>query len=129
MGASRWLAPELITPTRKGAGMPVMETKAADVFAFGMLAVEVFTGKVPFEEQKNEAVVLLISRGGRPEMPRNSQEVGLTAEMWSVIQSCWQQNPKKRLTMQEVVRRWKSFVGNIDSDDLSVFPGCVRMRL
>ena len=46
--------------------MPVMESKAADVFAFGMFAVEVFTGKIPFEEQKNKAVVLRISRGGRP---------------------------------------------------------------
>jgi hypothetical protein len=45
--------------------MPVTETKAADVFAFEMFAVEVFTGKIPFEEQKNETVVLCVSQGGR----------------------------------------------------------------
>lgn len=92
--------------------MPVIESKAADVFAFGMLAVEVFTGKVPFGGKKDEAVLLLISNGGRPEMPPNAQEVGLTAEMWNVVESCWKQNPNKRPTMQEVAKKWQRFVEN-----------------
>ena len=110
VGTSRWLAPEIISPSRKGSGMPVMESKPADVFAFSMLAVEVFTGRIPFEEQKNEAVVLRISRGGRPEMPENAQAVGLTDEIWNILESCWQQNPKKRPMMDEVVGRWQRFV-------------------
>jgi len=112
VGTSRWLAPEIIIPPRKGATMPIMESKPADVFAFAMFAVEVFTGKIPFEEQKNEAVVLRISRGGRPEMPINAEAVGLTPEMWKVLESCWQQVPKKRPTMEEVVRRWQRLVEN-----------------
>ena len=107
--------------------MPVMESKAADVFAFGMFAVEVFTGKIPFEEQKNEAVVLRISQGGRPEMPGNAQAIGLTVEIWNLLESCWRQDPKKRPTMGEVVRRWQKFVG--DDGDLTVFPGCVQTTL
>ena len=103
--------------------MPVMESKAADVFAFAMLAVEVFTGKIPFEGQKNEAAVLRISQGGRPEFPEDAQAVGLTVEIWNVLESCWHQNPKRRPTMQEVVRKWQIFVAN--GDDLNTFPGCV----
>ena len=91
-----------------------METKAADVFAFGMLAIEVFTGKIPFEEQKNEAVVLRISRGGRPGMPENAQEVGLTPEVWNLLENCWHQNPKKRPMIQDVVRRLQRWIGNGD---------------
>ena len=87
-----------------------MESKPADVFAFGMFAVEVFTGKIPFKEHKNEAVVLRISQGGRPEMPENAQAVGLTNDMWRVLEDCWQQNPKKRPTMEEVAKRWQKFV-------------------
>jgi len=103
--------------------MPVVESKPADVFAFGMFAVEVFTGKIPFGEQKNEAVVLRISRGGRPEMPENAQAVGLTDEIWKLLESCWQQNPKKRPTMEEVVRRWERFVGsNGNNSDLTKGP-------
>ena len=105
--------------------MPVMESKAADVFAFGMFAVEVFTGKIPFDEQKNEAVVLQISRGGRPTMPPNAQAVGLTGEMWKLLESCWQQNPKKRPTMEEVVRRWETFVEHDDDND--IITECVQI--
>lgn len=111
---SRWLAPEIINPSGKGNNVSVRESKAADVFAFGMFGVEVFTGKEPFEGQKNEAVVLRISGGGRPEMPRNAQAVGLTDEMWRLFESCWHKNPKKRPTMVEVVREWQKFVGNND---------------
>ena len=128
IGTSRWLAPEIITPARKGSSnMPVMESKAADVFAFGMFAVEVFTGKIPFEEQKNEAVVLRISRGGRPEMPENAGAVGLTGEMWNLLENCWQQNPKKRPTMEMVVKRWEGFVEN-NGDNKGVIK-CVQITL
>ena len=127
VGSSRWLAPEIITPAQKGGAVPVMESKAADVFAFGMFAVEVFTGKLPFGAQKNEAVVLRISQGGRPEFPANAQAIGLTVEIWNLLQSCWKQDPKKRPTMAEVVRRWQRFVG--DDDDLAAFPKCVRATL
>ena len=98
--------------------MPVMESKVADVFAFGMFAVEVFTGKIPVEEQKNEAVVLRISRGGRPEKPENAQAVGLTDEMWKLLESCWRKNPNKRPAMEEIVRRLERFVAE-----------CVRVTL
>ena len=127
VGTSRWLAPEIINPARRGITIPVRDSKAADVFAFGMFAVEVFTGKVPFEEQRDEAVVLRISQGGRPEMPQNAQEVGLTDEMWRLFESCWRQNPKKRPTMPKVVRKWQRFVGN--DDDLNTFSECVQTIL
>ena len=128
VGTSRWLAPEIITPPRKAIGMPVMESKPADVFAFAMFAVEVFAGRIPFEEQKNEAVVLRISQGGRPEMPENAQAVGLTDEMWKVFESCWQQNPKIRPTIEEVVRRWQKLVEHTDNGKNGVTE-CVRIVL
>ena len=121
VGSSRWLAPEVIDPSREDRGVPVTESKPADVFAFAMLAVEVFTGKIPFEGQKNEAVVLLILRGTRPETPGNSQTVGLTGDMWKLLQKCWRQNPKKRPTMEEVGRRWQKYVGHSNNDKNTVF--------
>ena len=96
--------------------MPVTETKPGDVFSFAMLAVEVFTGKIPFEEQRNEMVALRISEGGRPEMPKDALEVGLTDEVWKLLESCWQRDPKKRPTMGEVVRRWEKFVKRTPSE-------------
>ena len=122
VGTSRRLVPERITPTRKGAATLALESKGADVFAFAMLAMEIFTGKIPFEEQKNEAAVLRISQGGGPAMPLNSRDVGLTAEMWGVLDECWQQVPKKRPTMSDVVRRWQKFLGDINGDDGLISP-------
>ena len=106
--------------------MPVMESKAADVFAFAMFAVEVFTGKIPFGEQKNEAVVVRISQGGRPEIPDDAREVGLTSDMWALLENCWQQNPNRRPGMREVVRRWREFVENGGGDGADE---CVQITL
>ena len=67
--------------------MHVIRPKAADVFALGIFSVGVFTGKIPFEEQKNEAVALRVSQGGRPEMPGNSQAIWLTIEVRNPLDS------------------------------------------
>ena len=106
VGNSRWLAPEIIAPSRKRNMSPVMESKAGDVFAFAMFTMEVFTGKIPFEGLRNEAVVLHILGGGRPEVPANAQDLGLTGEMWRLLQRSWHQDPKKRPIMKEVVKIW-----------------------
>ena len=126
IGGSRWVAPEITIPPRGGTSIPAMESKAADVFAFAMLAVEVFTGKIPFGEQKNEAVVMLISRGGRPEMPEDAREVGLTNDMWALLENCWQEDPYRRPSIEEVVRRWREFVEDGGGDDAVE---CVQVTL
>jgi serine/threonine protein kinase len=115
IGTSRWLAPEIIDPSDNGDGISAMESKPADVFAFAMLAVEVFTGSVPFEGQTSAMAASRVLRGERPEMPGNAQDVGLTGEMWKLLESCWQQDPEKRPTMDEVVRRWQKFVDRNDN--------------
>jgi len=116
VGTSRWLAPEIMLPPRKPTSLPEMESKPADVFAFAMFAVEVFTGKLPFGEQKNEVAVLRISQGGRPDMPENAEDVGLTRDMWKLLESCWNQSPAKRPTMAEVARKWYKLIEFSDDD-------------
>jgi len=106
--------------------MPVVESKAADVFAFGMVAYEAFAGKIPFEDETQAISALRTLRGGRPEMPKNAHAVGLTGEMWKFLESCWQQDPEKRPTMGEVVRRWQGFVQN-DNNDNNVVIECVQI--
>ena len=104
-----------------GTNTPAMESCPADVFAFAMVAVEVFTGKIPFEKQKTQTAAQKIAKGGRPEMPGNAQEVGLTGEMWKLLESCWQQDPRKRPKMEEVVKEWEKFVGR------NSIAGCVQV--
>lgn len=44
VGISRWVAPELIRPSRKKGVRQPAGTEQADIFAFTMLAIEVFMG-------------------------------------------------------------------------------------
>ena len=77
--SSRWLAPEFID----GSNKDVRGYTAGDVFAFGMFGVELFTGKVPFEElEKCGEVELCIVQGERPKKPQNAEVVGLIPEVW-----------------------------------------------
>jgi len=108
-----------------GTARPVMESKSADVFSFAMLAVEVFTGAPPLEGRTPAKAAYDIFRGEGPEMPRNAQTVGLTAEVWKLLENCWHQNPEERPTMGEVVRRWRAFVDNGDDDHVD--PECVQI--
>ena len=109
-GPSRWLAPEIIDPLSKASPKSMRASKSADVFAFAMLAVEVFTGKVPFGNMKNESVVIQIASGKRPAKPRAAEQLGLTMEMWKFVEKCWAGNPKKRPAIDELVRTWEGFV-------------------
>ena len=108
-GISRWLAPELINPPRKKGYRQPAGTEQADIFAFAMLDVEVFTGELPFGDVRHETAILMIAQGQRPEKPRGAEISGLTTEIWKFTQRCWHQNPAKRPRIGAVVAAWQSF--------------------
>lgn len=109
VGISRWLAPELIKPPSQKGHQQSAGTEQADIFAFAMLGIEVFTGKLPFGDVGREKAVLMISRGKRPEEPYGAERRGLTAEIWLFIQRCWQEDPAQRPDINVVVTAWQSF--------------------
>ena len=109
VGISRWLAPELINPPRGKGDQQPASTEQADIFAFAMLGIEVFTGELPFGDVRHENAVLMISQGQRPEKPDGAESRGLTTEVWMFIQRCWHQNPTKRPDIDTVVTTWRGF--------------------
>ena len=125
VGISRWSAPEIIEPSCDSNGILVMESKPTDVFSFAMFAVEVFAGTVPFKRQTLTIAALCIIRGERLEMPGNAPDVGLTDEMWGHLKSCWQQDPKKRSTMEEVVKEWRKFVEHNGDGNFGIATECM----
>lgn len=104
--ALRWFAPELIDSP---GTYPTAESKEVDVFAFGFVAAEVFAGE-EFLIGRRGAAILHISEGARPKKPADFQAVGLTDEMWKLIEACWQLDPNERPTMENVVRQWEKLV-------------------
>ena len=109
VGISRWLAPELINPPRKKEYRQPAGTEEADIFAFGMLTLEVFTGELPYGSARHETAILMIARGRRPEKPQGIESRGFTPEIWKHIQKCWDQNPAKRPSVDSLVAAWCEF--------------------
>ena len=109
VGISRWLAPEIIDPPRRKSYRQPAGTEQADIFAFAMLVIEVFTGELPFGDVKHETAILMIAQGQRPERPHDAESRGLTTGIWRSTQKCWHQNPSKRPSVSAVVNAWQCF--------------------
>jgi hypothetical protein len=83
-------------------------SEEADVYAFGMVAMKVLTGRPPFEPEVRGIRLLLLVHGGiRPKRPANAE---FTDDMWSLIESCWRQDPNERPMIQDVVERLERLV-------------------
>jgi serine/threonine protein kinase len=93
---TRWLSPERITPA--GVTSP---TEKADIWSFGLLCLEVFTGEDPYHSYSDQYVSYLLIKGTHPEHP-GSAAVGLSPKMWDVMQSCWQSDAARRPSMSEI---------------------------
>jgi len=97
----RWTAPELISSFDNRDYNGPDYTTASDAFAFGMTAIEVFTGKVPFASVKDDQEVWRkISEGERPEIPLEiTEELPWLAEL---LRQCWNQDPSARPSATEI---------------------------
>ncbi|KAG6829262.1 hypothetical protein H0H92_005142 [Tricholoma furcatifolium] len=106
-GSVRWQAPELFDIEN---GEAVKNSAASDVYAWGCVAFELFTGKVPFYGIKRDtAIILHVKSGGRPTRPPPSSRSwwgwGLTEEMWSLMEQSWESQPAQRPSSAEIVER------------------------
>jgi len=97
------MAPELV----RSEESYLERTQSTDVYAFGMVIFEIFSGKFPFANiQDTVDVIGQISSGVRPERPERpaeATEVGLTDEMWKIAEDCWQADRDRRPQIAEVL--------------------------
>ncbi|KAI6142182.1 kinase-like domain-containing protein, partial [Pisolithus tinctorius] len=97
----RWLAPErLNTPTPTS-------TQEADVWAFGMTVLELFSRKNPFHEVRVEwGVVKRIVEGHLPDRPSDeSTSFRLCDSWWKICLECWEYDPVQRPAMNDIMAR------------------------
>ncbi|KAF8610189.1 hypothetical protein BDV93DRAFT_540063 [Ceratobasidium sp. AG-I] len=100
-GSFRWMAPELFESDANSSS-PV--SAASDVWSFGMLCLEVLTGLPPYQYCYNDGQVIakLIHRilPDRPTPLDDMYELGLSDEMWVLMQRCWNWNAAARPEMR-----------------------------
>ena len=99
----RILAPEARVEASNG-GL----SRASDVFAFGMLLFELFTGAMPWGQRTAPATAWKLTCGNlRPPLPPSPL---LDPALSGLIQQCWRQDPASRPGMHEVRRALQTWL-------------------
>jgi len=89
------MAPELHDP-QAFAKTGWERTAATDVYAFGMLCIEIHTGAPPFSTMSPGSVVHAVVQGRRPDRPTPNHHRSMSNDLWRLTQVCWKQEPSTR---------------------------------
>ncbi|OCH88103.1 kinase-like protein [Obba rivulosa] len=96
---TRWAAPEILH-TDASSIHPTMES---DVYSFAWVMWEVFTGHIPFFEIQSAAgVITRVLDKKRPQRPLQATGIGLSDEVWDIMEQCWRHEPDARPPMTSV---------------------------
>jgi len=102
-----WLAPELL------AKQPY--SSASDVYAFGIIANEMFSLHLPFDDTEYTYLWQLekkIVEGTRPSIPDT-----VPLAMHNLIQKCWHADPQKRPSFSIISKRISAFIEEREKGD------------
>lgn len=116
MGTFRWMAPELLHDDTHAA-----PSKESDMYAFSMVTWEascptiqaqyyltthtqLFTGLVPFHQFGNFGAIIEVMKGTRPPKPVNAEHIGFGADIWAMIQQCWDADRVRRLSGHQALQ-------------------------
>ncbi|KAG6863630.1 hypothetical protein C0991_004556, partial [Blastosporella zonata] len=117
-GTIRWQAPELFNPID---GDDPTNTLESDIYAWGCVLFEIFTGEIPFHHIRNDyAVMVYVNSGGRPLRPNSLNPVpGMTREVWALMERCWKESPSERPSSAEITRQLSTQVRKEDTRPLA----------
>ncbi|KAJ7224773.1 kinase-like domain-containing protein, partial [Mycena rebaudengoi] len=93
-------------------------TKAGEVYAFSMVALEIISGLHPFHDLPNEiSVILHILPGGRPSRSHLDPLV-TTDRLWRFLQQLWNYQPALRPDMDWVLGALKFIQSGVDAGEV-----------
>eukprot|EP00834_Sanchytrium_tribonematis_P007664 NODE_729_length_4379_cov_1.289486.p3 type:complete len:250 gc:universal NODE_729_length_4379_cov_1.289486:1-750(+) len=98
LGTDYWRAPEYWKYNEEVADTRAKYPYAGDVFSFGTVLGEMATGKIPWEGLTSKIIEDSIFKGMRP-----YYEHQLESSLFKIIEGAWQQEPKDRLGINEVL--------------------------
>ncbi|KAJ7269790.1 kinase-like domain-containing protein, partial [Mycena rebaudengoi] len=100
-GSIRWMAPELIAPDRFGNGR-FTRTPASDVYAFGCVCLELYTGRHPFADIPEHTAMFRVIDGERP--PKPSCDPPISEALWQYMTEYWTEDSATRPATDVVVQ-------------------------
>ncbi|KAK7438585.1 hypothetical protein VKT23_017920 [Stygiomarasmius scandens] len=105
-GSVRWMAPELHVPESFGLDRFRL-TPETDIYSFGCVCLELYTGRAPFADILHDSAVMLkVIQGIRPERPTGGHE--MSDQLWRMVEMCWSQHFADRLKTNEVLEFTRS---------------------
>uniref|UniRef100_A0A1J3F762 non-specific serine/threonine protein kinase n=1 Tax=Noccaea caerulescens TaxID=107243 RepID=A0A1J3F762_NOCCA len=95
-GTPQWMAPEVLRSEPSN--------EKCDVFSFGVILWELMTTLIPWDRLNSIQVVGVVGfMDRRLDLPE-----GLNPRIASIIQDCWQSDPAKRPSFEEIISRMMS---------------------
>ncbi|KAG2062405.1 kinase-like protein [Suillus hirtellus] len=96
----RWAAPENFQVPEDDESISSLRL-ASDIYSFGCIMLQVFTGRIPYSEFRNDyEVPVKILRGRKPARPVIPS---IADTLWDFIQKCWLDEPEQRPSAREVL--------------------------
>ncbi|KAG6906673.1 hypothetical protein DXG01_012676 [Tephrocybe rancida] len=110
-GTFRWQAPEFLQEN-------ATNSKNSDVYAWGCVAWEIFTGRILFSDRRDPEIAHQIVLGARPARPESSslawKDFGLTEEIWACMEQCWEREPSQRPSAAMIVQNLNATLTTAD---------------
>ncbi|KAK7347162.1 hypothetical protein VNO80_21689 [Phaseolus coccineus] len=102
-GTLPWMAPELLN------GSSSLVSEKVDVFSFGIVMWELFTGEEPYADLHYGAIIGgIVSNTLRPPIPESCDP-----EWTLLMERCWSSEPSERPTFTEIANELRSIAAKI----------------
>ncbi|XP_072035450.1 uncharacterized protein [Amphiura filiformis] len=112
-GTYQYMAPELINTSDSNLAS---YSRYADIYAYGMLVLEICTRKRPFHGMEYAHVVFQVGEGKlQPRIPRDCP-----TDLAVLMRQCWHHHPRQRPTIDRVLEVLESFEVSKETPSLSL---------